>query len=65
MGLVPLFDFIGLLDRFLIHSSPDTFLYKVIHGGTTATANFNVTAALATITFGAIILGGFAGARIR
>ena len=35
-----------------------TFLYKVIHGGTTATANFNVTAALATITFGAIILAG-------
>jgi F-type H+-transporting ATPase subunit a len=30
----------------------------VLHGGTTATANFNVTAALATITFGAIILAG-------
>jgi F-type H+-transporting ATPase subunit a len=58
MGLIPLFDFIGMLDRFVIHSSPETFLYKVIHGGTTATANFNVTAALATITFGAIILAG-------
>jgi F-type H+-transporting ATPase subunit a len=30
----------------------------VLHGGTTATANFNVTAALATITFGAIIVAG-------
>ena len=31
---------------------------QVLHGGTTATANFNVTAALATITFGAIIIAG-------
>ena len=31
---------------------------QVLHGGTTATANFNVTAALATITFGAIIVAG-------
>ena len=30
----------------------------MLHGGTTATANFNVTAALATITFGAIIIAG-------
>ena len=30
----------------------------MVHGGTTATANFNVTAALATITFGAIIVAG-------
>jgi F-type H+-transporting ATPase subunit a len=29
-----------------------------MHGGTTATANFNVTAALATITFFAIITAG-------
>jgi F-type H+-transporting ATPase subunit a len=29
-----------------------------MHGGTTATANFNVTAALASITFGAIIVAG-------
>src|SRR4030095_15182339 len=28
------------------------------HGGTTATANFNVTAALAMVTFGAIIAAG-------
>jgi F-type H+-transporting ATPase subunit a len=30
----------------------------VVHGGTTTTGNFNVTAALATITFGAIIIAG-------
>ena len=36
----------------------DSFAKRLLHGGTTATANFNVTAALATITFGAIIVAG-------
>ena len=58
IGLVPLFDVIALLNRFVIHSGPESFLSRVVHGGTTATANFNVTAALATITFGAIIVAG-------
>ena len=42
----------------MLHTAPDSFLKQVMHGGTTATANFNVTAALATITFGAIIVAG-------
>jgi len=58
IGLIPLFEVIGLLDRYVLHTGPDSFLNHVIHGGTTATANFNVTAALATITFGAIIVAG-------
>ena len=58
IGLVPLFDVIALIDRFILHSSPDSFIAKVVHGGTTATANFNVTAALAMITFSAIIIAG-------
>ena len=58
IGLIPLFDVLGLLDRFVIHSSPDSFFNQMLHGGTTATANFNVTAALATVTFGAIIVAG-------
>ena len=58
IGLIPLFEGIGLLDRYVLHTGPDSFLKHVIHGGTTATANFNVTAALATITFGAIIVAG-------
>jgi F-type H+-transporting ATPase subunit a len=58
IGLVPLFEIVGLLDRYLLHTGSDSFLKHVIHGGTTATANFNVTAALATITFGAIIIAG-------
>ena len=58
IGLIPVFDVLGLLDRFVLHSGEDSFIRHVLHGGTTATANFNVTAALATITFGAIIVAG-------
>jgi len=53
-----MFEVLGLLDRFVLHSSPDSFIAKVLHGGSTATANYNVTAGLATVTFGAIILAG-------
>jgi F-type H+-transporting ATPase subunit a len=42
----------------VFHMGPDTFVGQLIHGGTTATGNFNVTAALATITFFAIIVAG-------
>jgi F-type H+-transporting ATPase subunit a len=57
-GLIPLFEVAGLFDRFLLHTDHESFLNRVLHGGTTATANFNVTAALATVTFGAIIMAG-------
>jgi F-type H+-transporting ATPase subunit a len=58
IGLIPVFEVLGLVDHYVIHSSEQSFLKQVLHGGTTATANFNVTAALATVTFGAIILAG-------
>ena len=58
MGLVPVFDVLGLLDHFVLHTGEHSFVKQLLHGGTTATANFNVTAALATITFGAIIIAG-------
>jgi len=58
IGLIPIFEAIELLNRSLLHFGPDTFVGKLIHGGTTATGNFNVTAALATITFMAIIVAG-------
>ena len=57
-GLIPIFDVIGLFDYYLLHTAEHSFLKQMLHGGTTATANFNVTAALATITFGAIIVAG-------
>lgn len=58
IGLIPVFELVALIDHYVLHTAPDSFLKQVIHGGTTATANFNVTAALATITFGSIILAG-------
>jgi F-type H+-transporting ATPase subunit a len=58
VGMLPIFDVVGLLDRALLHTPHDSLLNRLIHGGTTATGNFNVTAALATITFIAIIVAG-------
>ena len=57
IGLVPLFDVVALVN-FALHSDPESFMTRIVHGGTTATANFNVTAALAVITFFAIIVAG-------
>ena len=58
IGLIPIFDVVGLLNHWVLHLDPESFLMRLTHGGTTATANFNVTAALAMITFGAIIVAG-------
>ncbi len=58
IGLIPIFDVLGLLDHFVLHTGEQSWVKHVMHGGTTATANYNVTAALATVTFGAIIVAG-------
>jgi F-type H+-transporting ATPase subunit a len=58
IGLIPIFDVIALFDHYVLHSAEDSWVKHLLHGGTTATANFNVTAALATVTFGAIIVAG-------
>src|SRR6266545_1038319 len=58
IGLIPVFEVLGLLDRWVLHTSDDSFVKHVMHGGSTATSNFNVTAALATVTFGAVIVAG-------
>ena len=58
IGMVPVFEVLGLLDRFVLNTSEESLLNSVLHGGATATANYNVTAALATITFFAIIVAG-------
>jgi len=58
IGLIPIFDLLAVFDRFVLHTGHESFINKLIHGGTTATANFNVTAALATVTFFAIIVAG-------
>jgi F-type H+-transporting ATPase subunit a len=58
IGLIPVFEILAVLDHWVLHTSDGSFIKHVIHGGTTTTANFNVTAALAVITFGAIIVAG-------
>ena len=58
IGLIPIFDVVAVIDRLFLHTGPDSFLKRLVHGGTTATGNFNVTAGLATITFFAIIIAG-------
>jgi F-type H+-transporting ATPase subunit a len=58
IGLIPVFEVLGLLDHWVLHTAEDSFVKQVMHGGTTSTANFNVTAALASITFVAIIVAG-------
>jgi F-type H+-transporting ATPase subunit a len=58
IGLIPIFDSLAVIDRLVLHTGPESFLNKLLHGGTTATGNFNVTAGLAAITFFAIIIAG-------
>jgi F-type H+-transporting ATPase subunit a len=58
IGLIPIFDTIGLIDHSLLHTSDHSFLKRLTHGSSTATGNFNVTAGLATISFLAIITAG-------
>jgi F-type H+-transporting ATPase subunit a len=58
IGLIPIFDVLSLINHTVLHLPEDSFMARLLHGGTTATGNFNVTAALATITFVAIIVAG-------
>jgi F-type H+-transporting ATPase subunit a len=58
IGLVPIFDTLALIDHYVLHTGDHSLLKRVIHGGATATGNFNVTAGLATVTFFAIIIAG-------
>jgi len=58
MGVIPLFDVLELLNSTVIHAGPDSWFTRILHGGVTATGNYNVTAALATVAFFAIIVAG-------
>jgi F-type H+-transporting ATPase subunit a len=58
IGLIPIFDVLSLINHTVLHLPEESFLAQLLHGGTTATGNFNVTAALATITFFTIIIAG-------
>ena len=60
IGLFPIFDVIGAINRFIFGglAHDHSFVNSLLHGSTTATGNYNVTAGLATVTFFAIILAG-------
>jgi F-type H+-transporting ATPase subunit a len=58
IGMIPIFELLGLLNHSVLHASDDSFLGRLLHGGATATSNFNVTAALAVVSFFAIIVAG-------
>ena len=61
IGMIPIFDLLGVINRFILHvpySDNHNFINGLLHGGPTATGNFNVTAALAFITFTSIIIAG-------
>jgi F-type H+-transporting ATPase subunit a len=52
--------YLGAINRFIFGGSAHdhSFVNSLLHGSTTATGNYNVTAGLASITFFAIILAG-------
>jgi F-type H+-transporting ATPase subunit a len=58
IGLIPIFEVVGLVNHYVLHQPADSFIGHLLHGGSTATGNFNVTAGLATVTFFAIITAG-------
>ena len=58
IGMIPIFEVVGLFNHYVLHGGEDAFLTHLGHGGATATANYNVTAGLATVTFFAIIAAG-------
>jgi F-type H+-transporting ATPase subunit a len=58
IGLIPVFDVLSLLNHAVLHAPEESFFARLLHGGTTSTGNFNVTAGLATITFFSIIIAG-------
>ena len=64
IGLIPIFDVLSLLNHTVLHLPEDAFLTRLTHGGTTPTGNFNVTAALATISFFCHHDRGDTGARL-
>jgi len=59
IGMIPVFDVLKLSNRWIFHADTHHSLFgRLLEGGSTATANFNVTAGLALITFLSIIIAG-------
>jgi F-type H+-transporting ATPase subunit a len=58
IGMFPIFETLELANHWLIHAPEESFFVQMMHGGSTATSNFNVTAGLAVVSFFAIIVAG-------
>jgi F-type H+-transporting ATPase subunit a len=58
IGLIPIFDVLGLVNHYVFHGDEHSFLTRLVHGSATATGNPNVTAGLAVISFFTIIIAG-------
>jgi len=59
IGLIPIFDILKLANHWMFHADMhDSIFGRMLEGGTTATANFNVTVGLAIVTFISIIVAG-------
>jgi F-type H+-transporting ATPase subunit a len=58
IGLIPVFEVLSLANHWVFHASEESLFGRLLHGGATATANFNVTAGLAIVSFFAIIVAG-------
>ena len=58
IGMIPIFEVLELLNHWVLHASDESFFGMVLHGGSTVTSNFNVTAGLAIVSFFAIIIAG-------
>ena len=58
VGMFPIFDTLALLNHWVFGFGEESFVGMLLHGGSTATSNFNVTAALAVVSFFAIIVAG-------
>jgi F-type H+-transporting ATPase subunit a len=58
IGMIPIFEVLALVNHWFVHAGADSFFAMVLHGGSTTTSNFNVTAGLAVVSFFAIIVAG-------
>ena len=61
IGMIPIFDVLGLTNRFILdvpYDDSHNSINNMLHGGVTSTGNFNVTGALASVTFFSVIVAG-------
>ena len=59
--MISAFDLLGVINRFVLgipYADEHNLINRMLHGGVTATGNFNVSGALAVITFFSIIIAG-------